>query len=75
MRTLLRKIPSGLYFQGPDKWTNDPSKALNFKSINRALRFIEIWSMKDVELVFSFHGTNLVTRVSPEKIALDYVEP
>ena len=75
MRTLLRKIPSGLYFQGPDRWTSDPMKALNFKSIDRALRFIETWSLKDVELAFGFHGTNLVTTPPPGKIALDYAEP
>ena len=44
MRTLLRNKATGLYFQGPDKWTPDPAQALDFKMIDRAIEFIETWS-------------------------------
>ena len=74
MRTLLRKIPSGLYFQGPDRWTSNPVDGLNFKSIDRALQFIETWGLKDVELAFAFNGPNSVTRVPLDKIAFRYSE-
>jgi hypothetical protein len=74
MRTLLRKIPSGLYFQGPDRWTSNPVEGFNFKSIDHALQFIERWSLKDVELAFAFNRPNFVTRVPVEKIGFKYSE-
>jgi hypothetical protein len=74
MKTLLRKIPSGLYFQGPDQWTNNPSEGFNFKSIDRALQFIETWGLKDVELAFAFNRPNAVTRVPLEKISTSYCQ-
>jgi hypothetical protein len=71
MRTLLRKIPATLYFQGPDKWTNNPSEAFNFNSIDRALRFIEQWHLKDVELAFAFDDES-VTAVDMDRLKLKY---
>ena len=72
MRTILRRVSSGLYFEGPDKWTNDPCRAHNFKLIDRALEFIEHWELQDVELAFAFE--NRVTRVPLEKMRLRYAE-
>lgn len=72
MRTLLRNTATGLYFQGPDKWTSNPGEALDFKMIDRALDFIDTWRLKDMELAFSFRGAHNVTAVRPEKIALRY---
>ena len=72
MRTLLRNTATGLFFQGPDQWTSDPAKALDFKMIDRALDFIETWSLKDMELAFAFRGAHNVTAVPPEKVALRY---
>ena len=72
MRTLLRNAATGLYFQGPDRWTIDPVEALDFKMIDRALNFIETWSLKDMELAFAFAGAQNVTAVPPEKVALRY---
>jgi len=74
MRTLLRKIPTGLYFQGPDRWTTNPSEGFNFKSIDRALEFIKTWELKDVELAFAFTGPSSVTRVPLDRIACGYTE-
>ncbi len=74
MRTLLRNRATGLYFQGPDKWTSDPASARDFKMIDRALEFIETWRLKDMELAFAFRGTHNVTSVRPEKIGLRYSE-
>jgi hypothetical protein len=73
MRTLLRKTPAALYFQGPDKWTNNPNEALNFNSIDRALRFIEQWHLKDVELAFSFGDEETVTAVDVDRLKLKYL--
>ena len=74
MRTLLRKISNRLYFQGPDQWTSNPRDGLNFKSIDRALDFVETWDLQDVELAFGFNGASTVTQVPLEKIALRYSE-
>jgi len=72
MRTLLRNRVTGLYFQGPDKWTSDPGAALDFKMIDRAVTFIETWRLRDMELAFAFNGHKHVTGVPVEKIALKY---
>ena len=74
MRTLLRNTATGLYFEGPDKWTSDPERALDFKMIDRAIRFIETWSMRDMELAFAFKDYKHVTGVPVERIALRYSE-
>ena len=72
MKTLLRNTETGLFFQGPDRWTNDPAEALDFKMIDRAIDFIDTWSLKNMELAFSFKGTHNVTAVPYEKVALHY---
>ncbi len=74
MKTLLRRISSGLYFEGPDRWTRDASRAFNFKSIDRALDFIATWNLREVEVAFSFNGGSDVTTVPFEKIVLKYSE-
>ena len=74
MRTVLRKIPSGLYFQGPDQWTSDPAEALNFKMIDRALEFVAKWGLKDVEVAFCFEDSHCVTGVPLHKMTMGYSE-
>ena len=74
MKTLLRKVSTGLYFQGPDQWTTDPAEAHNFKMIDRALEFIRNWKLQDVELAFAFEKAGEVQRVPLEKIAVQYSE-
>ena len=72
MKTLVRRVATGEYFEGPDKWTHNPSEAMNFKSIDRALEFIETWALEQVELAFAFTGTNQITRVPLDRIASRY---
>ena len=55
-------------------WTTDPAKAHNFKLIDRALNFVETWSLKDMELAFAFKNRRQVTAVPLEKMALRYSE-
>ena len=74
MRTLLRNTATGLYFQGPDRWTSDPAEAHDFKMIDRALDFIETWRLRDMELAFAFRNSRPVTGVPIEKIALRFSE-
>lgn len=74
MRTLLRRISSGLYFQGPDLWTSNAAHAHNFKMIDRAIDFVERWHMNDVELAFAFDDPQDVTTVPLDKMELRYSE-
>ncbi len=68
MRTVLRKISTGLYFKGPDQWTSNPADAHNFKMIDHALEFIRKWSLVDIEIAFAFKDEAAVTHVPVEKI-------
>lgn len=72
MKTVLRRISSGLYFRAPDTWTSDPRDAKDFKMIDRALWFIEKWALDDVEVVFAFQDRRAVTRVPREKLSMEY---
>jgi hypothetical protein len=74
MRTLLRRKETGLYFQGPDRWTTDPASAMDFRMIDRAIQFIRRWGLHDVELAFAFNDYQTVTSVPLEKIGLEYFE-
>jgi len=74
MKTLLRNTATGLYFEGPDRWTSDPARALDFKMIDRAIKFIETWSLRDMELAFAFRDYKQVTGVPVAKIAIKYSE-
>jgi len=68
MKTLLRDVATGLYFQGPDQWTGNTDEARDFKRIDRAIEFIQTWKLDGVELAFSFRGSNDVTSVPVERI-------
>jgi hypothetical protein len=74
MRTLLRNTATGLYFQGPDKWTTNPADAHDFKMIDRALNFIETWRLRDMELAFGFRNSRPITGVPIEKLDLRFSE-
>ncbi len=74
MRTLLRQTDSGLYFQGPDKWTPCASAAHNFKMIDRALDFVSRFHLHDLELVFAFDDAEEVTTVPIDRMELRYSE-
>lgn len=74
MKTVLRCVSTGLYFQGPDRWTSDPAAAKDFRMIDRALEFIRQWRLEDVEIAFAFRGQRTVTRVPIEKVATPFSE-
>ncbi len=74
MKTLLRRVSSGLYYQGPDQWTSNPARAHNFRMIDRALDFVKQWHLNDIELAFAFDNHKEVTRVPLEKMELRYAE-
>jgi len=57
MRTLLKHARTGLYFQGPEKWTENPDFAYDFRFTERALQYVATWDLTEVELAFSFENT------------------
>jgi hypothetical protein len=57
MRTLLRHTRTGLYFQGPERWTADPQNAYDFRFTERALQYVATWDLTEVELAFAFEET------------------
>ena len=74
MRTVLRRKENGLYFQGPDQWTNDPADAFDFKMIDRAIGFVRKWGLKDVEVAFCFKDRHCITGVPLEKMSVGFSE-
>jgi hypothetical protein len=74
MKTLLRKVSNGLFFQGPDRWTDNAAEGLNFRSIDRALDFIKNYNLQDIELAFAFDDSETVTVSPVEKINLRFSE-
>lgn len=74
MRTLLRRVSTGLYFQAPDQWTNNPAQAHNFKMIDRAIDFVDRWHLHDIEIAFAFDDVADVTTVPLDKMELRYSE-
>ena len=54
MRTLLRNIRTGQYFQSLDKWTFDPNQAHDFGRLSRAMKFAVKAGLPDLELILSF---------------------
>ncbi len=64
MRTLLRHTETGLYFQGPEKWTSSPESAYDFRFVERARQFVRIWELEKVEVAFAFEDTQSVSTLS-----------
>ncbi len=69
MRTLLRHTGTGLYFQGLDKWTSDPDRAYDFRFIDRAVEFVDTWTLTEVELAFAFDDPQTITTVPLDRTA------
>ena len=74
MKTLLRNVSNGLFFRGPDRWTDNAAEGLNFKSIDRALDFIKNYHLQDVELAFAFDDSETITRAPVEKLEVRFSE-
>lgn len=70
MRTLLRHTETGLYFQGPEKWTANPDIGYDFRFIERARHFVRIWELHDVEVAFVFEDPQSISTLPLEKIEL-----
>ena len=52
MRTLLRNVPTGLYVQSAEDWTDKADDAFDFQTMSRAIRFVEQAGLRKMELAF-----------------------
>ncbi len=66
MRTLLRHTKTGLFFQGQDKWTDNPSRAYDFRFIDRARAYAAVWGLTEVEIAFAFEDSQSAVGVVRE---------
>ena len=66
MRTLLRHTETGLYLQGPEKWTASPDGAYDFRFIDRARKYVRIWELQSVEFAFVFDDSEAISTFSLE---------
>ena len=66
MCILLRDTTSKLYFQGPDRWTQEPSRAFDFRFIDRAMSYCQTWGLTGVELAFAYENPPQVITVPLE---------
>ena len=64
MSTVLRHTETGLYFQGPGKWTDSPTSAYDFRFIERAQQFVRVWELEQVEVAFAFEDSQFVSILS-----------
>ncbi len=63
MRTLLRKIPAGTYFQTPARWTRNPDEAREFQSMSQAIAFVEQAGYRNMEVAFLFENPRRLSTV------------
>ncbi len=72
MKILLKNTRTGLFLHAPGKWTSNPEDAYDFRFIDRAVRYVEVWELKNVEVAFAFDDPASVTTVSLERTAARY---
>lgn len=65
MRTLLRNTRTGFYFQGVDNWSEKTGSAFDFKSTERAIRFLRDARLnaRDLELILAFEDPRFNIRL------------
>ncbi len=56
MRVLLRNRKTGLFFQFPDQWIDDPSLAVDFTDSRQAVRLVQEMGLKKVDILLSFEN-------------------
>jgi hypothetical protein len=59
-----------LYYQGPDRWTNNAQRAYEFKFVDMAIQHAESMELKEVELALAFDNPHHVTTVPLAEVAL-----
>jgi hypothetical protein len=57
MKVLLRNTQTGLFYVGPEKWTEEQSQAADFEAPDRALDQVSQGNLGAVEVVIHFEET------------------
>ncbi len=65
-RTLLRNVPTGLYVVSAEAWTGNADEALDFKTMSRAIGFVEQAGLRQMELAFESSDPSRRTEVPLE---------
>ncbi len=74
MRTLLRDMKRGVYYQGGGQWTRSHHRALDFELIDKAVRHARRTGLMDVEVVFAFNNPPSLAGVPLERLDVQYAE-
>jgi hypothetical protein len=56
MKVILRNTNLDLYLAGPNMWSNDPEKALEFGSKDLAVKLAREAQLQDMEILMSVSG-------------------
>jgi hypothetical protein len=58
MRVLLRNTQTGLFYAGPDQWTQERSEALDFEATDRALDRVSQAKLQAMEVLMHFDDSH-----------------
>lgn len=75
MRTFLRHIATGQYFQSLEKWTPDRDDAYDFGIISKAMKVAHKIRIPDLELVLSLDDPDEVAATPFEKLLHGLLHP
>lgn len=67
MKTFLRHVATGQYFESLDKWTPDADEAHDFGLVARAMKFAQKAHIPGLELILSFEAPEQETAVLFDK--------
>jgi hypothetical protein len=70
MRTFLRHIATGQYFQSLEKWTIDRDEAYDFGVLSKAMKVARKMRIPDLELELSVEGPDAKAATPFEKFLL-----
>ena len=70
MKTFLRHVATGQYFESLDKWTPDAEEAHDFRLVARAMKFAQKTHIPGLELILSFDAPEQETEVLFDKFLL-----
>ncbi len=68
MRTFLRHVATGHYFQSLEKWTLDKEEAFDFGFVSRAMKVAHKLRIPELELELSFEDPEQASSTPFEKL-------
>jgi len=74
MRTFLRHVATGQYFQSLEKWTPDRDDAYDFGVLSKAVKAARKMGVSGLELILSSDGLNPAATTPFEKFLLGLLQ-